>query len=445
MENRCLQKYILIIISSFIILHLICIIYHHQKSLNELSEQKSFDFYLVTKPQNCFYQAKNGFSFVLKNCQKLKYSQKYRLIGKPTQDVANNLFSLKMLTVSHIYENNETSDSVFDFFEQKWAVFAANLDQQRIFLANRASPYFNSKNSLLPVSLTLGSRAATLDKDFKNQVNQIGIAHLLAVSGSHLATIVALMELPLKRLPLKIFSLALALILIWYTVLIGSGASIVRATLMFILSLIYRNFFYKQFSALFGLFLSVIIILGFSPGLITDIGFLLSVAATSGIIFLVNWQQRRRNLIIKTTGSTFGAKFETVKGLILTSLVAQAFVSLITVEAFGQFNLVGPLATLILSPLIEPLMVTTVMFYLILGFSIWLNLDFNLILIAFARLIDRLSDVFSWSVAKMATWPATSLEISAHFTWEVWLFYYLVLIIILWPTRRQMKQKWRYV
>lgn len=123
-----------------------------------------------------------------------------------------------------------------------------------------------------------------LDYDMKNEINKLGIAHIISVSGFHIAAVYKILE--------AILGIKLGLIGAYiYMIFTGSEAATVRSFIMILISKL-SKVFYKNYDPLSSLSLSGLIILMVKPYYVLDIGFNLSYLATLGIIFYYKKIQR---------------------------------------------------------------------------------------------------------------------------------------------------------
>lgn len=111
-----------------------------------------------------------------------------------------------------------------------------------------------------------------------------GTSHIVAISGFNVSILIALFVLLLSRFMHKrrVALVAIPAIAV-YTVLVGASASVVRAAVMAILSLIGLIFWRRGFS-LNTLCAAAALILAVNPATLFDIGFQLSFSSTAGLI-----------------------------------------------------------------------------------------------------------------------------------------------------------------
>lgn len=205
--------------------------------------------------------------------------------------------------------------------------FLPNFRRETIDFFNRALPL---PESALAAGITIGAKE-TLPKDFKEELTQAGLLHIVVASGMNVTivarTLINALVLFLNRRKAIFFALAG----IWsYVFLIGPDAPIIRAAVMGSLAFS-AEASGKVYWAWWGLFLSAALMLLFWPFWITDLGFLLSFAATSGILAFEKPVRSYLSEKLRYIPALFRDNFA-------TSTAAQAAVSPILWFTFGQFS-----------------------------------------------------------------------------------------------------------
>ena len=142
---------------------------------------------------------------------------------------------------------------------------------------------FDSESAGIVKAMLVADKS-TLDKNIKKLYSENGIAHIMAISGVHVAIIGMtlygfLRKLKIGRLISGTFSIA---IIILYGIMTGMSYSTERAVIMLILSIAAEYFGRKTDAPTSMGFAMIIMVLG-NPYVILDAGFQLSFAAITGV------------------------------------------------------------------------------------------------------------------------------------------------------------------
>ena len=133
--------------------------------------------------------------------------------------------------------------------------------------------------------------SAMIDTSRRESFSASGLAHLLALSGAHVAVIVMILSviiLPLRLLRRGATSYFVLIILLWiYALMTGFSVSVVRAVIMatFVAGAYILN---RRQSSLNSLFAAAILILIFNPSALFEISFQLSFLAVASILLLLH-------------------------------------------------------------------------------------------------------------------------------------------------------------
>jgi len=232
----------------------------------------------------------------------------------------------------------------------------------RKFFENQFKKYIHGKQEYaILVAMILGIRSV-LDQDLFAAYSNSGIIHVIAISGLHIALFFELLSkllffLPNFRKHIIIKSI-ITLLLIWtYSFVVGLGASVIRATLMYTILLI-AKIFNKDRNFLNALGISAFLILFFDTNYLFDIGFQLSFLALIGILYI-------QPIFI----SMYAPKnwlLEKIWNITVMTISAQVATLCITWYYFNKININFLIANLIVIPLSELVLYISVVFA---GFS----------------------------------------------------------------------------
>lgn len=177
-------------------------------------------------------------------------------------------------------------------------------------------------------------------KIFYQQLQVVGLLHLVVLSGMNITILGNIIAVITRNFPKKT-SLLLSLGgIVAFTLFVGPKPPIVRAAIMGSLGLI-ATLYGRKKTAFISLLVSVVCIAIIKPDWITTISMQLSVGATLGIILF----------------GTGNANDSSIIKDLRTSLAAQIFTAPLIFVYFKQVSLISPLANLLVSPLVAPLMI----------------------------------------------------------------------------------------
>ena len=135
-------------------------------------------------------------------------------------------------------------------------------------------------------AITLGEKGL-LSTDVKDTFSAAGVSHILVVSGMHVGFIFAVILLLFKRISAerRWLIVLLGLLTLWaYALLTGLAPSVIRASFMFSMMLLFR-IVGEKYRVWHALCLSATIIILINPNELFNVGFQLSYLAVGGIVY----------------------------------------------------------------------------------------------------------------------------------------------------------------
>lgn len=179
-----------------------------------------------------------------------------------------------------------------------------------------------------------------------------GTAHLIAVSGSHLAIVGFVIESALQktRLSRGLQRGLLMLALIAYAVFTGASPSAVRACCMVAATLV-ANGAGRRRHGLSALFLTMAIFVLLRPTVLFEMGFELSCASVFAILCFCPYATYALGELGMPSG---------VANVLSVTLCSQLATLPVTIPAFGTFSLIAPLANAVIGPVISVLLASSV-------------------------------------------------------------------------------------
>ncbi|MZJ39263.1 DNA internalization-related competence protein ComEC/Rec2 [Collinsella aerofaciens] len=179
-----------------------------------------------------------------------------------------------------------------------------------------------------------------------------GTAHLIAVSGSHLAIVGFVIESALQktRLSRGLQRGLLMLALIAYAVFTGASPSAVRACCMVAATLV-ANGAGRRRHGLSALFLTMAIFVLLRPTVLFEMGFELSCASVFAILCFCPYATYALGELGMPSG---------VASVLSVTLCSQLATLPVTIPAFGTFSLIAPLTNAVIGPVISVLLASSV-------------------------------------------------------------------------------------
>ena len=333
------------------------------------------------------------------------YQDKLKISGKLESRVLKNSSQLLVLYFPKIERGNQNAilKSIGNFREKF------------IDLFNRTLPL--NYSSLL-LGITFGIKGK-MTEEFFNNLRTTGVLHVIAASGMNVTLfggfISGVLGFFLKRqiaLFLSIFGI------LFYVVLAGFEASIIRAAIMGIL-VFSSQILGRQRLSIYSLLLAAYLMIFVNPNTISDIGFQLSFAATSGLLYIrpIFYSSQRFKKILDT--SIVGED-------IATTISAQIATLPILLANFGIYS--------IWSVLVNALILWTIPILMVIGGIggvLGLFFDFAAKFVIFLSLplifyFEKVVVIFS---------NITGLLKLENLPWQIVVGYYLVLTSLVYKLR----------
>lgn len=209
-------------------------------------------------------------------------------------------------------------------------------------IQSRIKEIFPEPHASLLIGLLTGDRG-TMPEHLLEVFRVTGLSHIIAISGYNITIIITLLSSALFWLPLKRRFIPLIIGIIAFTLFTGAGASVVRAAIMGIVGLIALQHGRLKTTHLTVLWTAFFMVLFNPKYLWFDVGFQLSFLAVIGIA-----------LFAKTLEKWLGnlTKSALIRESLTVTLAAQIGTLPLSIFTFGQLSLIGPVANLLVAPLI---------------------------------------------------------------------------------------------
>ena len=232
--------------------------------------------------------------------------------------------------------------------------------------------------------------------DFEESIRISGVSHIVAASGYNITILVIFINKLFLFLPKKI-RIIFSLIVIWlFAILSGFSASIVRACIMSSISL-FSLFWGRVNSMHISLPLASAIFIFLDPLIIHDVGFILSVSATLGLVYISPLLIDMRKRLLK--------KLKFLDEYVIPTMSCTLSTLPISLITFKTFSIWSVAVNALVLPVIEGTMLWGVLFLLI--YSIHPPLSYLCISIAnlqlkyFEYIVNIVGDlnIGSWEIS----------------------------------------------
>lgn len=292
---------------------------------------------------------------------------------------------------------------------------------QRTFVAllkERLLKYSEHDELALGISYLTGNKdeLTALQKD--NMVN-VGVMHLIAVSGTHLAIIAGILSLVFKHFSIISKTYFVLIFCFIYAMMIGFSPSILRALVGLVLMMTIK-YFGRNVSVYRTTVMIISICLIIRPEFVKQIGFWLSVLAYFAIV----------EIVPLATGYLYGTKDDLKDlyrrpGFLAKSLISSIVISVITLPIslyfFGKFTWLSILANMVLLPSL-PIVMGSVGLIAVLGDLLIFGISLEKILIWPLKIHTHVINVLAEQESSILDFPKKK--------WWYFLIWLVVFILI---------------
>lgn len=225
-----------------------------------------------------------------------------------------------------------------------YSVFYRFLGKVRSFIKDTLYSNLKSSNASTLSALLIGEKSE-FTPQFQTAVRSAGLSHVMVVSGMHLAIIMSGITAVLSRFCIRKLwrNLLYVTAVFLFMAICGFSISIQRAALTYILAL-FATVINRDNDSLNTLLAAVCFILAFTPYVLFNISFQLSVLSTMGILVILPMAERRLNKFIpkvKIIRECVTAFIGSIAALIITLPVI--------IWHFGSFSLASPVSNMLVS------------------------------------------------------------------------------------------------
>lgn len=200
------------------------------------------------------------------------------------------------------------------------------------------------------LSAMVWGERGVMPRQLTDDFSRVGLSHIVAISGMHIAVILLILNKLLITLGLarpRAFW-GSVLIVVSYVLFIGAPASAVRAAIMGIIVLLAAQLG-RLANSVNALMLAASLMLMVDPRLISDVGFQLSFTATAGIIYVYPYLRQKLSWLNKL--------FNQAADMVAVTLSAQILTLPLILWHFGGVSLLGLLVNVLVLPVVPVIII----------------------------------------------------------------------------------------
>lgn len=269
--------------------------------------------------------------------------------------------------------------------------------------------------------MLIGNKTLYAGTQVEQAFRTTGLAHLMAVSGTHLAIVTMLLTILLSKTKAKrwLRSIVIIAVMIVYISLTGFAASAMRAAVMCAVAMLLGSV-RKRKHVLSSLSLCTFAFLCMDPSMAFSMSFQLSVLSVFGLVVF-------GNLIGSWTAHVFQRLPDAASSSIAATLAASGMTLPVTIPAFAQLPLISPLSNLIAAPLVTVSLCMGII-GIVVGAAVPL---LGSMMLGAACMVCNLC---AWIVSSLARLPFACIPLSGDTTVLAFLFAtFFIIVWLIWP------------
>jgi competence protein ComEC len=255
----------------------------------------------------------------------------------------------------------------------------------RAYIISKLENIFSEPYSSFVSALLIGARKG-IPSDILSNFNKIGLTHIIAISGYNITIVIACVFAIFSFLGRKLKVAFSILFVIFFMFLAGASASVVRASLMGIISMLALFLGRKNFIQI-AIFASMFFMTFINPEIVnSDVGFQLSFLATLSLIYLMPVLQK----VCEKFPEFFG-----IRDIFLATIASQFFTLPVILMNFNRVSVIAPVANIFILPLIPTVMLFSFIAFVLGVIYVPLGVVFGLICVAISKFIFLLAENFA--------------------------------------------------
>lgn len=211
-------------------------------------------------------------------------------------------------------------------------------------MISKIDMYVSSPASSLASGMLFGN--SSMSKELNQTFRVAGLSHIIVLSGFNIAVVISFILFVFTFLPLLLRATLATLSVIFFVIMVGGEASVVRATLMAFIALL-ASVTGREYVAKQALIISLLLIIIYEPySLINDVSLHLSFLATAGLVYIsCPLEIIFKNYFAKIKSKTFITMFSTTLSAYMITLPYLMY-------TFGSVSLYALISNILVLPFV---------------------------------------------------------------------------------------------
>ncbi len=264
-------------------------------------------------------------------------------------------------------------------------------------------------------AIVIGDKSG-LKRDVKYIFSDSGTSHIMAVSGIHISVIIGFMAVFLGKVNSVRRLILISGILLLYNAIVCGGASILRATLLYIL-IVTSSFIDKKADIINMLSIIASVLIIKNKYIIYNISFQLSFLSLASIVI---FNKYIKYLIVGKSIISDRTITSGIREIIFTSISANIFTIPIVIYYFKETSLVSVIGNIIAVPIVGMIIILDILSVII--FKVSLNLS-----VMISSVEDSLIYVMIESLKKVGGFGVHNFEVRNP-NIHLMIFYYMIIV-----------------
>ena len=215
-------------------------------------------------------------------------------------------------------------------------------DRVKIFIKNTLKSGMSDQSFGIAYAMMVGDSSA-VEEDTLNSFRNLGIAHLFAVSGSHIGFLSTIIFFALTRIPINkyIKYIIMLTVILFYSGVCGFSPSSLRAVIM--CGVLYFSYLSgNKYDSLSSISFALLIVLFINPMELLSVGLMCSFACVYSIV-----------LLAKVFIKRFYKLPDKLNSALAVSLSASIGILPVMLDVFGRISVVSVIVNILLIPIIS--------------------------------------------------------------------------------------------